>query len=60
MHCEPCIFRHYILRSRTPSPPGVQSDFTLRTDNQVVTWLRIKREVNVSWPIDYIVFFFFF
>ncbi len=40
------VFRHYLLGSGTPRPPGVRSDFTLRTDNQAVTWLRTKRDVN--------------
>ena len=40
------VFRHYLLGSGAPRPPGVRSDFTLRTDNQAVTWLRTKRDVN--------------
>ncbi len=41
------LFRHYPLcRGGTPRPPGVRSDFTLRTNNQTVTWLRTKRDVN--------------
>ena len=28
------------------SPEGVRSDFTLRTDNQAVSWLRTKRDIN--------------
>jgi hypothetical protein len=40
------VFRHYLLGSGAPRPPGARSDFTLRTDNQAVTWLRTKREVN--------------
>ncbi len=40
------VFRHYLLGSGAPRPPGVLSDFTLRTDNQAVTWHRTKREVN--------------
>jgi hypothetical protein len=40
------VFRHYLLGSGAQRPPGVRSDFTLRTDNQAVTWLRTKREVN--------------
>ena len=40
------VFRHYLLGSGAPRPPGVLSDFTLRTDNQAVTWLRTKRDVN--------------
>jgi len=39
-------FRHYLLGSGAPRPPGVLSDFTLRTDNQAVTWLRTKRDIN--------------
>ena len=33
------VFRHYLLGSGPPRPPRVRSDFTLRTDNQAVTWL---------------------
>ena len=40
------VFRHYLLGSGAPRPPGVLSDFTLRTDNQAVTWLRTKRDIN--------------
>jgi hypothetical protein len=40
------VFRHYLLGSSAPRPPGTLSDFTLRTDNQAVSWLRTKREVN--------------
>jgi len=40
------VFRHYLLGSGAPRPPGVLSDFTIRTDNQAVTWLRTKRDVN--------------
>ena len=32
--------------ARPHRPPGVLSDFVLRTDNQAVTWLRTKRDVN--------------
>jgi len=39
-------FRHYLLGSSAPRPPGTLSDFTLRTDNQAVSWLRTKRDVN--------------
>ena len=37
------VFRHYLLGSGAPRPPGVHSDFTLRTDNRAVSWLRINR-----------------
>ena len=40
------VFRHYLLGSGAPRPPGVRSDFTLRTDKQAVTWLHTKRDVN--------------
>ena len=40
------VFRHYLLGSGAPRPPGVRSDFTLRTDNQAVSWLRTKSDVN--------------
>ena len=40
------VFRHYLLGSGAPRPPGVLSDFVLRTDNQAVTWLRTKRDIN--------------
>ena len=40
------VFRHYLLGSSAPRPPGILSDFTLRTDNQAVSWLRTKRDVN--------------
>ena len=40
------VFRHYLLGSGAPRPPGVLSDFTLRTDNQAVSWLRTKRDIN--------------
>ena len=40
------VFRHYLLGSGAPHPPGVLSDFTLRTDNQAVTWLRTKKDIN--------------
>jgi len=40
------VFRHYLLGSGAPRPPGVLSDFTLRIDNQAVTWLRTKRDIN--------------
>ncbi len=40
------VFRHYLLGSGAPRPPGARLDFTLRTDNQAVTRLRTKREVN--------------
>jgi hypothetical protein len=40
------VIRHYLLGSGAPRPPGVRSDFTLRTNNQAVTWLRTKRDIN--------------
>ena len=40
------VFRHYLLGSGAPRPPGVLSDFTLRTDNQAVSWLRTKKDIN--------------
>ncbi len=40
------VFRHYLLGSGAPRPPGVLSDFTLQTDNQAVSWLRTKRDIN--------------
>ena len=40
------VFRHYLLGSGAPRPPGTLSDFTLRTDNQAVSWLRTKRDIN--------------
>jgi hypothetical protein len=40
------VFRHYLLGSGAPRPPGVRSDFTLRTVNQAVSWLRTKSDVN--------------
>ena len=40
------VFRHYLLCSGAPRPEGVRSDFTIRTDNQAVSWLRSKRDVN--------------
>jgi len=40
------VFRHYLLGSGAPRPAGVLSDFTLRTDNQAVTWLRTKKDIN--------------
>jgi hypothetical protein len=40
------VFHRYLLGSGAPRPPGVRSDFTLRMDNQAVTWLRTKRDVN--------------
>ena len=32
--------------SGAPRPPGVLSDFTLRTDKQAVSWLRTERDIN--------------
>ena len=40
------VFRHYLLGSGAPRPEGVRSDFTIRTDNQAVSWLRTKRDIN--------------
>jgi hypothetical protein len=40
------VFRHYLLGSGAPRPDGVRSDFVLRTENQAVTWLRTKWDVN--------------
>ena len=40
------VFRHHLLGSGAPRPPAIQSDFTLRTDNQAVSWLRTKRDIN--------------
>ena len=40
------VFRHYWLGSGAPRPPGVLSDFTLRTDKQAVSWLRTERDIN--------------
>ena len=40
------MFRHYLLGSGASRPPEVLSDFTLRTDNQAVSWLRTKRDIN--------------
>ena len=34
------VFRHYLLGSGAPRPQAVLSDFTLRTDNQAVPWMR--------------------
>ncbi len=40
------VFRHYLLGRGALRPPGVRSDFTLRTDNHAVTWLRTKRDIT--------------
>jgi hypothetical protein len=47
------VFRNYLLGtgswkvgSGAPRHDGVRSDFGLRTENQAVTWPRIKRDVN--------------
>ena len=44
------VFRHCLLGSGAPRPPGVPvlSVFTLRTDNQAVSWLHTvtKRDIN--------------
>jgi hypothetical protein len=40
------VFRHYLLCSGAPRPPGVLSDFTLPTDNQAASWLCTKRDIN--------------
>jgi hypothetical protein len=42
------VFRHYLLGSGPPRPPGVRTDFTgtVRTNNQAVTWLRTKRDIH--------------
>ena len=40
------VFRHYLQGSGAPRPPGLLSDFTLRTDNQAVSWLRTKQDIN--------------
>ena len=38
------MFRHYLLGSGVPRT--FLSNFTLRTDNQAVTWLRTKRDID--------------
>ena len=40
------VFHHYLLGSGAPRPPGTLSNFTLRTDNQAVSWLCTKRDIN--------------
>ena len=34
------------MGSGASRPPGVLSDFALQTDNQAVSWLRTKRDIN--------------
>ena len=40
------VFKHYLLGSGAPRPPGCGSDFDLRTDNQAITWLKTNRHLN--------------
>jgi len=40
------VFRHYLLGSGAPRPPGCVSDFDLRTDNQAITWLKTNKHLN--------------
>jgi hypothetical protein len=40
------MFRHYLLGSGAPRPPGVRSDCSLQTDNKAVSWLHTKSDVN--------------
>ena len=35
-----------MLGSGAPHPPGVLSDFTLRTDNQAISWLCTKQDIS--------------
>ena len=49
------VFKHYLLGSNAPRPPGCTSDFDLRTDNQAITWLKTNRHLNkmyVRWLDD--------
>ncbi len=39
-------FRHYLLGGGALWPAGCCSDFDLRTDNQVITWLKTNRHLN--------------
>ena len=40
------VFKHYLLGSGAPRPPGCGSDFDLRTDNQAITWLKTNKNLN--------------
>ena len=40
------VWRHYLLGSGAPRRPGNLTDFTIRTDNQAVTWLRSKKDLS--------------
>ena len=56
-----CVWRHYLLGSGAPLQPGDLTDFTICTDNQVVTWLRSKKDLSLlhaRW-LDYLAEFSF-
>ncbi len=40
------VFKHYLLGCWAPQPPWCWMDFDLRTDNQVITWLKTNRHLN--------------
>ena len=40
------VWRHYLMGSGAPRRPGDLTDFTIRTDNQAVTWLRSKKDLS--------------
>ncbi len=40
------VFRNHLLGGGAPRPAGCWSDFDLRTDNQVITWLKTNRHLN--------------
>jgi hypothetical protein len=40
------VFKHYLLGSGAPCPPGRGSDFDLRTDNQAIQWLKTNQHLN--------------
>ena len=40
------VWRHYLLGSGAPQLPGDLTGGTIRTDNQVVTWLCSKKDLS--------------